>query len=220
MYENLKNAVNAYYDQQAEKFVFDLDNATARHFDGWWYNQYTTPTTKAAISNLSPAERIPANIKAKILQKYNRMEGKNRAAKLAKIESIEAAGALESVHISVEWKRSRTWGNNPHVEAEVLTNTRRYVYTASASGCGYDKESAAIAHALNASPEVMRILYDHAERGGEFPYSVITFAGLPSFDGGCGVSCFYSVFTACGYTFRQIASGRTFDVYMIEKKGE
>ena len=217
MYENLKKAVNAYYDNQRNEFAFDLDNATACLFNDWWYDQYTTPAVKTAISALSPSERIPVNLKAKILQKYNRMKDKEQAAKLAKIESVEAADALESVTINVEWKRSRTWGSNPHVDAVVLTSTCRYVYTASASGYGYDKESTAIARALNASPEVMRILYGHAERGGEFPYSVTTFAGLPSFDCGCGVPCFNSVFSACGYTFRQIASGRSFDVYTLEK---
>lgn len=34
---------------------------------------------------------------------------------------------------------------------------------------------------------------------------------------GCGVSCFYSIFEACGYTFRQVASGKAFDVYEITR---
>lgn len=87
----------------------------------------------------------------------------------------------------------------------------------SASGCGYDKESAAIASAFNQNPEILKILYDHAEAGETFLYGVDVWAGLPSFAGGCGVSCFYSIFEACGYTFRQVASGKMFDVYEITR---
>lgn len=86
-----------------------------------------------------------------------------------------------------------------------------------ASGCGYDKESAAIATAINASPSIMRVLYEHAENGGNFPYSVYTYAGLPYFDGGCGVSCFRNVFGACGYRWEDGAHRKTFDVYTLTR---
>jgi hypothetical protein len=138
---------------------------------------------------------------------------------LDKLLRAQESGMPETVTITVEYKRSASWCNyTPHATVEALTKTRRYESKASASGAGYDKTSAAIAHACNANSAVMAILYAHAEAGKAFPYAVHAFAGVPSFVGGCGVSCFYAVFDACGYTFKQIANGKTFDVFTITKK--
>lgn len=68
---------------------------------------------------------------------------------------------------------------------------------------------------MNANAAVLRILYTHAEKGGKFAYSVYTFAGLPYFDGGCGVSCFRNVFEGCGYEWRDLVHRKTFDSYMM-----
>lgn len=126
-------------------------------------------------------------------------------ATLAALQELPAGDPIpETIKNRMQTKRAR-------VAAE------RVATYGSASGCGYDKQSAAIASAMNQNPEILKILYDHAEAGGTFPYGVHTFAGLPSFDGGCGVSCFYSIFEACGYTFRQVASGKAFDVYEITR---
>ena len=43
-------------------------------------------------------------------------------------------------------------------------------------------------------------------------------AGLPKFDGGCGVNCFRSIFEACGYEWRTVASGKMFSCYTIERR--
>ena len=139
---------------------------------------------------------------------------KATAEKLAKLDRIAQAPELSYITVAVEWKRSSVWGFNP--TATVTTNTE--FASGHASGCGYDKESAAIASAMNQNPEVMRILYDHAESGDGFPYSVHTYAGLPSFDGGCGVSCFRDVFEACGYEWRQVGNGKNFSAYTITRK--
>ena len=48
-----------------------------------------------------------------------------------------------------------------------------------------------------------------------FPYSVHTYAGMPYFNGGCGISCFRSVFEACGYEWRQVGNGKNFSAYTI-----
>lgn len=54
--------------------------------------------------------------------------------------------------------------------------------------------------------------------GERFPCAVHTFAGLPSFDGGCGVSCFREIFEVCGYEWKQVASGNTFNAYTLTCK--
>ena len=44
--------------------------------------------------------------------------------------------------MSMEWKRSRVWGTNPTLTCNGIT-------VAKASGCGYDKESAALVDFLS-----------------------------------------------------------------------
>lgn len=152
---------------------------------------------------------------AETLAKFNDEIDNLTAARLEKLKAAEGAKETCYFSVSVEWKKSKTWGYNPTATVRGLAEDT----TDGASGCGYDKESAAIAGAMNKNPEIMRVLYDHAETGKPFPYSVHVFAGLPSFDGGCGVSCFQDVFDACGYVWKCVASGEMFDVYTIERKG-
>lgn len=140
--------------------------------------------------------------------------------RLAKIENTET---LEYINISVDWVKSRTWGNNPH--AEIKTNNG--FFTGSASGYGYDKESAAVATALNQDFSVLKMLYDTKEKalqkGKENNSRNILGYGsgyytLPCFEGGVGVDCFRSIFENCGYNWEHVASGKTYDVYRVTAK--
>lgn len=214
-FENLRKATNTYFDQTAEKFRVDLDalNCSAA-FDTWYYRDRMTPAAADIIKSADPAGKIPEAAKKKMIARFNRENEKNRKKYLSKLSAAEAAPDIKSARVNVDWKRSATWGHNP--TAEITAERTRTA--GRASGCGYDKESAAIASAANANPEIMRILYKHAENGGVFPYSVYIFAGLPYFDGGCGVSCFRNVFDVCGYAWEDIAHGKTYDVYRLEEK--
>lgn len=215
MYENIRKAITTHEAETLEKFAAEIQTKTAADIlESWYYKQYTTPATLRAIQEAEQGEPLAAAIIEKMTAKKAREEAKNTQKRLEKLEAAEAAHLPESVNISVEFVRSRVWGYNPH--ATVTGYQRRT--TGTATGCGYDKESAAIAGAFNDNPEIMKILYNHAEQGEAFPYSVHTFAGVPSFDGGCGVSCFRSVFAACGYEFEQVANGRTFNAYTLRKK--
>lgn len=165
---------------------------------------------------------------------------KREKKELDKIAAAEAAPALSFVDISVEWKKSRTWGANP----SVVVRTSDGVYYGAASGCGYDKESAAIAEALNQSPAVLKVLYTLKEKGLKRPpaqgralnpfhpqptredrrssNSICGYGAgygvLPYFEGGVGSSCFWSILEKCGYTCRNTASGKWFDAYSVEPK--
>lgn len=211
----IKEAVNKYEAETLATFADNLESKTAAEIlESWYLKQYTTPKTLEALQNCKPNEKPAAEILAKMKAKKAREEAKATAKRLEKLEAAESVELPGTVNISVEFVRSRVWGWNPN--ATVTAERRRTFGTA--SGCGYDKESAAIASALNDNPEIMRILYDHAEAGEPFPYAVHTFAGLPSFDGGCGVSCFREIFEVCGYEWKQIASGNTFNCYTITRK--
>lgn len=59
------------------------------------------------------------------------------------------------ITIALEYTRSRTWGWNPHATVRATVHDKdnrviaRDMSTDYASGCGYDKTSAAICYAFN-----------------------------------------------------------------------
>ena len=214
-YKELRKQITAHAGNECADFAAKITTATVGDVLASWYlKQYTTPATLAALQELPAGDPIPEEIKNKMQKKRAReaeRDERKRGDRLREVEEVEAPAA---VSIAVEWHKSQTWGMNPRARVAA----ERVATYGSASGCGYDKQSAAIASALNQNPETLKILYDHAEAGEAFPYGVHVWAGLPSFEcGGCGVSCFYSIFEACGYTFRQVASGKAFDVYEITR---
>lgn len=161
---------------------------------------------------------------------------KQTARKLDRITTAENAPELDCVNISVEWARSRVWGYNPTATAQAYSKrkngyTERDEATGSASGCGYDKQSAAISESLNKIPAILKILYATEEKrlkGRESrKQSRRDFIGygagygvLPYFEGGCGVSVYNKIFSACGFVFKCTASGKTFDAYTITKEAQ
>lgn len=156
---------------------------------------------------------------------------KDTAAELAKLDRVAQAANLNFISISVDWVRSRTWGYNPHVE--IHTNTG--YYTGTASGCGYDKESVAIAEALNQCDSVLKALYTLKEKGlragksdksktsscgrsnGEICGCGAGYGAIPYFEGGVGASCFWSIFEKCGYKTSGHHSKHS-DFYSVEKE--
>lgn len=216
IFPNLTKAVNEHFNNAENKFIDELDELTCKEALNYWYwRERMTAAAKKMIEESDPDAKIPLEAQRKMFRRFTRENEKDRARYLKKLEKAAAAADPEYIVINMEWKRNATWGMNP--TAEIIGERTRTAGTA--SGCGYDKASAATASAANAHPEILRILYTHAENGGNFPYSVYTFAGLPYFDGGCGMSCFYNVFEACGYRFKQTANGKRFDAYAITKGG-
>lgn len=213
-YNGLREKITAHYNNELNKTVAEIKTTTAWDIlRGWRANYLLTPTTLAAIKELPSGDKLPEKIIEKITNKRKREINREIEKRFERVHAVEEVEAPAAVSVVVEWHKSRTWGENPRARVAA----ERVATYGSASGCGYDKESAAIASAFNQNPEILKILYDHAEAGETFPYGVDVWAGLPSFAGGCGVSCFYQIFEACGYTFRKVASGKMFDVYEITR---
>jgi len=148
------------------------------------------------------------------------------------INTVASAGKLVDAKISIEWKRSQMWGSNPTAECwySFIGNDGNqhsgYVKSGSIGGCGYDKQSTAVADCLNQINEVLKPLYhlkneqlavsdkkNHELLGYGSGYSI-----LPRIEGGVGVSCYPAIFDKIGMDFKTVASGKTFDVYTITKK--
>lgn len=140
-----------------------------------------------------------------------------RDAKLEKLERIEQAEDIEQIRISVEWKNSRSWGSNPHVELSAYSSNSCYTAKATASGCGYDKESQAIAEALNAIYGIRKLLIEKLDYINEKkPYGINQYNIIPSFSGGVGTKCFTSFFKDIGWKVTEM-HGKTYDSYVLTR---
>lgn len=139
------------------------------------------------------------------------------------------AAEIKNVSIYVEWHRSQTWGYNP--TATVIINGVQE-YTGRASGCGYDKETAAVGAALNQSKIIKKMLYTAKENALDVSPAEIRenpdasnsklihygagYGVLPYFEGGVGMTSFRGVFEACGLRCTHSSSSKRNDFYYFE----
>lgn len=140
-----------------------------------------------------------------------------RENKLSKLEKYENAQDIERVKISVEWKKSYTWGMNPHVDLSAYSCNNLYTSNSTASGCGYDKQSEAVANALNGIYGIRKLLIeklDYIEQ--KKPYGVNLYSNIPAFSGGVGVDCYRSFFKAIGWNWEEM-HGKTYDCYILTR---
>jgi transposase-like protein len=157
----------------------------------------------------------------------------NKEAKKAKKTAIKEAEKIQAeqnqpeikdITITIEWKKSRMWGNNPHATASINYKDKtagafrtgfyrspegRYT----CSGCGYDKESTVIAQIFNEflKYKLYKPLKPHHDKN-NIPYGIYI-GHNKYYGGGIGVNCYYHISEAIGGKFECVASGKTFDVY-------
>lgn len=210
---------NGFMPSWTEEHHSEPDRGLREHSTKTRWNQYKAGT----ITREKAVEYATARMMKAI--------EKETAAHLAQLDEVAQAADLNFITISVYWVRSQTGGHNPRVE--VKTNTGAFM--GSASGCGYDKESAAIADALNKSNSILKALYTLKENGlraGQSDKSKTASCGrsnnsicgygagygaIPYFEGGVGVNCFLAILKKCG--FKTIENhGKYSDFYNIEKE--
>ena len=136
---------------------------------------------------------------------------------------------IKDITITVEWKNNKTWGANPNATAEVRTTTPDTSGTSynsynsgSIGGCGYDKNSTAVARALNQSPALLRALYAIRENDlNKKLHDILGYGSgyfiLPRFEGGVGVSCYPAIFEKIGMQWQHVSGGKMFDVYKVAR---
>lgn len=223
MFPKIRREIARHYNAKRKEYAFFVRKG---YFPHWaeehrtnpdqGLRQYLTPTKLAAYqSGQLPRSKAVELATKRAMREVDGYE----AAELRKLAAAEQAPDLEWADISVTWVRSRTWGHNPHVEARSSNG----ITEGKASGCGYDKESAAVASALNANPSVLRALYRVKEKhvrtrnADLFGYGS-GYGLLPYLEGGVGVGCYPKIFEACGYQFKTISSGRSYDIYQITRR--
>jgi hypothetical protein len=148
-----------------------------------------------------------------------RKQLREEAKRQKKIEAIKNQPKLESLTITIEWKKSRVWGYNPHATGEAITTDgRRQVGTAKASGCGYCKRSTVIADLFNQflshklfDQEVLKRLEVQK------PYGIyiqpLNSKWLPYFMGGIGEGCYRQISEVIGGKWECLAYTDSVNVY-------
>ena len=134
---------------------------------------------------------------------------------------------INKILIAIEWKKSRTWGNNPFAEVKVFYNNNQIeTFTGSASGCGYDKRSGATAQALNKC-ELLKALLYKAENKRLKNHSEVTrrdfigygsgYSSIPVFESGVGFRSHETILNNLNFkTTLYDESSASYDLYIFE----
>lgn len=232
MYEKLREARIAEIKEQ-QTLSDDRIKEAVEKKNTWWLAEWTTDLRAQQI--LDGVITVEKFIEL-AHKKAEKVIAKCIASLDEKLERIASAPDVESITIAVDWVRSRTWGANPHAEVTVYTCNGYYnnTYYGTASGYGYDKESASVASALNQSDAVLKLLYDCKERALEKGNTsdnreVLGYGSgygvLPYFEGGVGINCFARIFeglsydkeSPVAYKWEHTAWGKKYDVYSVRK---
>lgn len=223
IYENLRKAVRAEYEHRV---MVNADRILAVTTKGGAIKESVNAANMWATKGMrAKFESGETCLDCYLTRAEKRMRAtleKDMRAVIARIDTIETAEKPEHFVLWVDWKKSSTWGVNPHTE--LIVNGNRYFGTA--SGCGYDKESAAIAAVLNVCPGTLKILYDVKETAlaGDSAISNENAIGygagygaLPYYERGVGVSSLVAVLEKCGYNVKRYYSPEK-SFFEIEKK--
>lgn len=225
--KNLIKAVETEQKNRLNDFIVSINQLTERsQLDTWHYKDLLPKGKNVKDYSFD-------TLKAYLIGRKEKAIYKDIEREVKKINTVANAGELLEVKISIEWKRSQMWGSNPKAEcwASFINKDGHrdsiMVESGSIGGCGYDKQSTAVANCLNQINEVLKPLYtiknanptndnsNHKLLGYGAGYGI-----LPSIEGGVGVSCYPSIFDKIGFDFKTVASGKTYDVYTITKKSK
>ena len=209
---NLRNAVINESHERQNRAIAALDSEAV-------LERYSTATRWA---NYQAGKASRNDTVRYAINRINRATKKETDKKLAAIVEAEASNKqINEIAIVVEYVRNRTWGYNPQVTAQVFTTEGYKEYHASASGCGYDKTSAAVASALNQDPTLRAYLYRAKNQrmadDVKMPYGS-GYGALPYIEGATGMSTVESVLNACGLGLTNETETKNTALYIFAPK--
>ena len=167
----------------------------------------STPKQWERIAAMRDAEPIAAADIDKLTAKAVKRVQKSAQDATETAQRCAAMDAPEHIRLYITWTRSAVWGWNPHCNLTAWSHGENG-YTdstthGSASGCGYDKTSAACAQALNASEMVrgalVRFVNDGGSNYGVYTADTLNYPACPYFEGGCGMSTITDTLRKMGY---------------------
>ena len=204
----------------AREYAGYMDNAKRFIKNGHDYDkdaglkEYSTPGKWAKYK---AGEMTRTEAAKKACERMRKQYEKKLGNELDHVRACEKEKAPGFISIRVEWKKSTVCGSNP--TAEVITGTYT---TGSASGCGYDKESAAVAEALNKQFGLLRLMYEAKNKHPRTNNHKLLgygsgYSARPYFEGGVGMTSLIHVLKTIGYTKTSEHHGRTSDFYDFER---
>ena len=177
---------------------------------------------KRDLKRLESGKATLADLRKAMLGKDNAADQAIADQAIATLRTAFSTDLPDCISVEVSWKKSRTWGFNPTVEVWADGYT-----TGSASGCGYDKESAATAEAFNKSRTFARIAatcawldMKESKATGNTARTYGLHAGYNgfTFSGGVGYSCHDAIITRAGYALTSAVHPKSSDCYYYKKK--
>lgn len=225
--KNLVSKIEKAKKVELKKSLTDLKeyNSVSEFLKFAYYRDKFTKRELKAVELMKITE-FRTELKNKLTAHIN----KRFDSQISEVLSLESKVLkIDSIRVDVNWVKSSMWGENPTAEAWITYknasgNTEtEYLKSRSVSGCGYDKESTAVAKALNQSEVLKANLYAYANRPMNNNKTLEQIFGygsgygiLPSFSGGVGSNCYTSIFAKLKLNFRKTASGKMFDQFRAE----
>lgn len=228
----IRAAIDAHYDRKREEISTAI---VTGHLPGrpapgndpdWYLAHYSTNARRAAYKEGRLSRESAVKLAtARAMKELDKEHAKYHAC----ISTAVVAETVQSITIVIKWTRSACWGFNPKATVTTFNAAGNIIgeYTGKASGYGYDKKSAAIAEALNKSPEVMALVYaaenlrlqndPQPTRRDAIGYGLGTWI-LPEWEGGVGFSAQAAIFDRLGFKVETLYSDNTFDNIMIRRK--
>lgn len=166
------------------------------------------------IENLLPkGKKAKDYSKEQLLKRIEKIRNKEILKATNEVNSILNANNFEFLKLDIEWKKSSLYNLNPHATLSIYTDKGIKEHKATATGCGYCKESAVIASVLNQSLELRKLLLNAHEQGlKSYGISTTYFSS-----GGVGLSSLQNAFELLGHKLNKIASGKLYDCFNTTK---
>lgn len=184
--------------ERSAKWIADMDDSTAR-------SRLMGKFGKREMKKRGITSDMDIKAVRAMLLKVEHEEAEaDRNATFTKVKAAFSIPMPDSIRVDEEWKKSRTWGNCPTVEVWMGGEYAK----GHASGCGYDKESAAAAMACNEILASVRIIATCAyidmlesratgENCKTYGYNFNIYH--LSFEGGVGYNCHKTIICRAGY---------------------
>lgn len=220
--KNIIKAIEAQEKARLNDFITNLEKINeVQDLGKWFYNELLPKGKSLQDASLQDA-------KSYLIKQKEKAVYKSIERQVNQVLTIGKTGEFIEAKISIKWNKSKMWGSNPSAECvysyrgedgELRCNR---VFSGIVRGCGYDKQSTAVANCLNQIDEILKMLYtiknDNLDKDNSDIFGYGSGYGLtPSIEGGVGVSCYPTIFAKLGYDFKTIASNKSFDVYTITK---
>lgn len=168
-------------------------------------------------------KKYKGNVKMKLASFLKKQSEKRTEEQFIDLKAVEEAKPFSSrLVVTIEYKKSRMWGMNP-------TSSTNFGFTSeSVGGCGYDKQSTALAYALNSHLPLLKLLYakknrllkEHENKDKVKDNNSLLGYGsgyniLPKFEGGVGFESHRSIIEGSHLAFESVTQAKTTDVFII-----